>query len=120
MQSLQVSSSVKNTPIRLSPEELENPVLVLNHFCTYYDLNDVRMKLEEWLFMAFGADAPELGNHMERSSLLFFSQQIQTLIEANYVLFKSVESAVKEANKARVEKKKTNRSASKRKVRRSN
>lgn len=116
MQSLHVPLSTRNIPIRLSPEELENPVLVLNNFCTYYDLNDVRTKLEEWLIMAFGADAPELGNHIERSSLLFFSQQIQTLVEANYMLFETVQSASKTANTARKEKKKMQKYSSKRKA----
>jgi hypothetical protein len=87
-------SPFANTPVRLTPEELDNPTIVLNNFFERYSLCDIRTSLDDLVIQAMSSEMPELEHWRERNNILYFRSQLESTLEASYLLLKKELSSV--------------------------
>lgn len=76
----------KHHLLRLSKEEQQAPVDVINVFFDCYHLKDLHEVLWDWLLAALGTDNGIYDRGRERSNLIFLYQKIEALAEAAYLL----------------------------------
>lgn len=91
MKQQHLSNEAHNTPIRLSQKELDNPEIVISNFFTNYTLNDVRKLLQDWMVKACYEPVLTLQDCKKRGSLMLFRYQLESLLEANYMLLQGIE-----------------------------
>lgn len=72
-------------PLLLNEEQLENPYLVLEEFFTDRNLGEYRKELDTW----FAAALHEELKHPEPQNLIYFHQQLQTLLNASFLIAQS-------------------------------
>ena len=72
-------------PRKLSSEEVKNPELVIHQFFDYAHLPEVRSHLWDWLKSTVSGDFNSL-SRQERSSLLYFFEQLEKLVEAAHLI----------------------------------
>ncbi len=75
-----------STPLRLSPQEMENPLGVVSTFFEEIKLDETREMLWEAFSVAICVDEEEKGN-ISRRDLLFFHAKIEALIEAAFMIY---------------------------------
>lgn len=72
---------------KLTREEAENPQTVLDEFFDYAHLPEVRDMLWLWLKTTVNGDFSDGLDGRERSSILFFYEKVEKLIEATHLLY---------------------------------
>ena len=77
-----------NQPLRLSREQMQNPAPVIDDFFDTYHLNDVREILWNWMVEVVSTPRSISNDPRERNNHIFFYENIETLIEAAFVLRK--------------------------------
>jgi hypothetical protein len=75
-----------NQPLRLTEEEKQNPVLVIEEFFQCYHLNDVRDILWKWMVEVISSSGSISSEALERNNHIYFYEKIEILIEAIFVL----------------------------------
>lgn len=75
-----------NLPLRLSEEELDNPILVFNEFFQCYHLNETREVLWQWLSAIISSPGSISSEPLERSNHLYFYEKVEEIIEAAFLL----------------------------------
>ncbi|OQP49388.1 hypothetical protein A4H97_29075 [Niastella yeongjuensis] len=75
-----------NQPLRLSEEQLDNPLLVLDDFFQCYHLNETRELLWQWLTAIISSPGSISSEPLERSNHIYFYEKIEEIIEAAFVL----------------------------------
>ncbi|RZK43397.1 MAG: hypothetical protein EOO90_03820 [Pedobacter sp.] len=79
----QLQNDFANTcPLLLKDEQLENPYLVIMEFFSKQTLGQYRRAIDTWFQSALHEDL----KHPEPESLIYFHQQIQTLLQASYLI----------------------------------
>jgi hypothetical protein len=69
-------------PFHLTPEEIRNPIKVLEEFCWEYSPTEVRMKLKDWY-------AASLSDEVANTKSIFtIYENVEKLIEAVYLIQK--------------------------------
>ena len=76
-------------PRKLSPEEMENPLLALREFFAYGHLPEIREQLWEMLKAMVTGTFCNLLTRRERSNMLYFFEQLEKLVEASHLLHKN-------------------------------
>lgn len=87
MQYNHISPGLAAKPIRLRPEEVENPGLALQTLFESYDLNMIRTALSDWLELAFGSTDEDLHNGNRRVNLLQFARHMEVMAEAAWLIY---------------------------------
>ncbi len=87
-------------PLRLTEEDRQNLFVVLDNFFSCYSLQDVREMLWDWLVTALASDSSNYDNGTDRSNLIFLYENLETLVEAAYLLMKKQESIKNNKEKA--------------------
>jgi hypothetical protein len=82
-----------NQPLRLTEEQLGNPVLILEDFFQCYHLNETRELLWQWLLAVISSDGSISSEPLERSNQIHFYENLESLIEAAFVLKTNQNSA---------------------------
>lgn len=75
-----------NLPLRLSEEQLDNPILVFNDFFQCYHLNETREVLWQWLSAIISSPGSISNEPLERSNHLYFYEKLEEIIEAAFLL----------------------------------
>lgn len=78
-----------NQPLRLTEEEMKDPLLVLKEFFECYHLNDTRDILWKWTAEVLSSSGSISSEALERSNHLYFYEKIESLIEACYMILKN-------------------------------
>lgn len=71
---------------KLSKEEVEHPLLVIDELFDYAHLPDVRELLWLWLKTTVNGDFSDGLDQHERGSILFFYEKMERLVEAAHIL----------------------------------
>lgn len=74
-----------NRILRLSPEQFKDPASVIAEFFVNYHLKDIREILWQWVWVGVANSNGHFDSDLERSNLLFFYENLEKLIEANYL-----------------------------------
>jgi hypothetical protein len=82
-----------NIPVRLTIEELVNPSIVLSNFFDRYSLKEIRSSLDDLVIQAMSSEMPELDHWRERNNILYFRYQLESLLEASYLVARKRESS---------------------------
>jgi hypothetical protein len=77
-----------NLPLRLTPEEMDQPAEVIAEFFSGFDLEDCRDILWLALSSTLCLDDEALGNSISRIELLCCFVEIERLIEASFLIYK--------------------------------
>ena len=77
-----------NRILRLSPDEINDPRLVVAEFFMNYHLKDVREDLWEWLSAGLTSSNEYFNTGMDRANLIFLYENLEKLVEANFLLTK--------------------------------
>lgn len=89
-------------PRLLNKEEVENPYLVIEELFDFAHLPEIRNLLWEWLKTTVTGDFNESLDTREKSSLLFFYEKIEKLIEASHIILQlQKKEATQEQEKSR-------------------
>jgi len=75
-----------NQPLRLTEEETQNPILVINDFFESYHLQDVRDIFWKWIVEIISSSGSISNEPLERSNHIYFYEKIEAVIEACYVI----------------------------------
>jgi hypothetical protein len=75
-----------NQPLRLTDEQLDNPLLVLDDFFQCFHLNETREILWQWLTAIISSPGSISSEPLERSNHLYFYEKIEEVIEAAFIL----------------------------------
>lgn len=75
-----------NQPIRLAPEEQQDPRTVLQEFLSECPLAECRQLLWQMVEIALQADHTLYDGAEERHRLLWFYQQVEKVLEAGWLL----------------------------------
>lgn len=67
-------------PFHLSPEEIRNPLQVLEEFCWQYSPTEVRMKLKDWYAASLSDEVADA------KSIFTIYENVEKLIEAVYLI----------------------------------
>jgi hypothetical protein len=79
--------SITDFPIcKLSPEEINNPYLVLNDFFSIGHLPEVREKLWEFFKVTITGSYPERLDTIEKIHLVCLYEYLEKLVEAVYLI----------------------------------
>jgi hypothetical protein len=74
-----------NQPIRLEKEEMANPDLVIEAFRNAHHLHEIRQYLWDLLETAITTENTAFQDASSRNHILFFYQELESLIEAIYM-----------------------------------
>lgn len=88
-----------NQPIRLTEKQVKDPDSVLKEFFTWYHLDDLRQLLWEWMQVAITTENDVYETSRDRSNLLFFYRNMETLIEAAFLVKQQQETKKKKKEK---------------------
>ncbi|OQP65858.1 hypothetical protein A3860_14790 [Niastella vici] len=75
-----------NQPIRLTEEQLNNPLLVFDDFFQGYHLNETREILWQWLTTIISSPGGIASEPLERSNHIYFYEKMEEVVEAAFVL----------------------------------
>jgi len=75
-----------NQPLRLTEEQLNNPISVFNDFFQAYHLNETREVLWEWLLAIISSAGSISSDPLERSNHIYFYEKLEEIIEAAFLL----------------------------------
>ncbi len=64
----------------------QGPMLVIHEFCNGYHLHEAKQMLWDWLVTAISKNHSLYDEAKERSSLVFFFEQLNALLDATYAL----------------------------------
>ncbi|HEX6432140.1 MAG TPA: hypothetical protein VF008_30825 [Niastella sp.] len=78
-----------NQPLRLNEEQTNNPKLILDDFFECYHLNDVREIMWQWLTAVISCPCSNPNDHHERSNNMYFYEQMESLVEAAWIINRS-------------------------------
>ena len=92
-------SQFNNAPVRLSKEELKNPGKVLSCFFGAYHLHEIRHHLGALTEIGLTKENTHYDTAKERDSLLWFYYQIETMIEAAWLMHQTKKSKKKQKKK---------------------
>lgn len=81
--------TVRNQPMRLTKQEQEDPLSVLDTFFDTYHLNEVREVLWEWVTAGLTNDQGAYTTARSRSNLLFLYEHVESLTEAAYLILQN-------------------------------
>lgn len=79
-----------NVPLRLSEEQKQNPVLVLNEFFESFHLNEVREIMWAWMVEVVSSPHSISQDANERSNHVFFYEKMEEVVEACWIIRKKV------------------------------
>ncbi|RYY55235.1 MAG: hypothetical protein EOO05_19640 [Chitinophagaceae bacterium] len=82
----QYSPEFADKTIRLLDQEVANPLLVFQEVFEFYDLNHIRMQLNDWLELAFSSDDEDLKDAIPRVNLMQFALHMEAMAEAAFLL----------------------------------
>ncbi|MBO9203360.1 MULTISPECIES: hypothetical protein [Niastella] len=75
-----------NQPLRLTKEQKNDPLLVLDDFFECYHLNEVRQTLWEWLTEVLSSQRSIAIEPLDRNNHIYFYEKIEAIIELAYVM----------------------------------
>jgi hypothetical protein len=75
-----------NQPLRLTEEQLENPILTFEDFFQSYHLNETREVLWQWLLAVISSDGSISNEPLERSNHFYFYEKLEEVIEAAFII----------------------------------
>jgi hypothetical protein len=75
-----------NVPLRLTEEERQEPLLVVNEFFECFHLNDFRELSWNWLVEIISSPNSISSDPLERSNHIYFYEKLEALVEACYIL----------------------------------
>lgn len=75
-----------NQPLRLTDEERQNPMLVIEEFFQCYHLNDARIICWNWTVEVISSPGSISSEATERNNHFYFYEKIEMLIEACFIL----------------------------------
>jgi hypothetical protein len=78
-----------NKPIKLTEEEMKNPIRVIIDFFTDYNLSEVREINHNIDRVCLTSDAPPFDDSEERDNLLVFRESEEKVMEAAFMLMES-------------------------------
>jgi len=81
-----------NEPLRLTEEQMHDPILVLTDFFQYYHLKDTREILWDWLTEVISSTRRLSSDPHDRGNQLYFYERIEELIEAALLISRSLNS----------------------------
>jgi len=91
-----------NQPLRLTKEQKQDPLPVLDDFFECYHLNEVRIILWEWLTEVVSSPRSISGDSLDRSNHIYFYEKIEGVIEAVFVLKKKIHKHRRRKEKRRL------------------
>jgi hypothetical protein len=83
-----------NQPMRLTEEERQNPILVLDEFFQCYHLNDVRDILWNWSVEVISSPGSISSEALERANHFYFYEKMEALVEACFMLKNAAQAAL--------------------------
>jgi hypothetical protein len=86
MKTFNTNPHFQNQPLRLTPEETQNPNLVLDDFFQCYHLQDVRQIMWQWLTAAVSSPGSHADDYHERNNYMFFYEKMESLVEAAWIM----------------------------------
>jgi hypothetical protein len=75
-----------NQPLRLTKEQKQDPLPVLDEFFQNYHLNEVRQTLWEWLSEVLSSPRSISNDYHDRSNHVFFYEKLEGIIEAAFII----------------------------------
>jgi hypothetical protein len=75
-----------NRPVKLTPEQMEKPILVLRNFFQEAHLPEIRETLWKLVESVLSMKNAGFDDAEERSHLLWFYRELETMIEAAFLL----------------------------------
>lgn len=78
----------RNEPLRLTKEQKENPVLIIQGFFECFHLNEVREMLWEWLVEVISSRNSISNDGTDRSNHIYFYEKLEQVLEACFMLQK--------------------------------
>jgi hypothetical protein len=88
MSPFQLQSEFYNQPVRLTEEQRENPVNVLDEFFADYSLSEVRDILNTNSEVCLTSDLHPFDVGEGRANFIYFQQKVELLLEAAFVIAK--------------------------------
>lgn len=77
-----------NQPIRLTAEQIDNPVIVLEDFFSNFHLYESRELLADWLRAVLTTPNAQFAEASERSGIVVFAEKLEELLEAVSVMIR--------------------------------
>jgi hypothetical protein len=77
-----------NQPLRLTKEQMQNPMLILHDFFQCYHLNETRQILWEWFTEVVSSSRSISIEGADRNDHVFFYEKVEEIIEAAFVIKK--------------------------------
>ena len=87
----------QNQPLRLTEEQIKDPLPVMQEFFRSYHLNDARELCWNW----FSAAITSTNDPLDRDNHLFFYEKVEALIEVVFVLKNKMEKKRRRKEKRR-------------------
>jgi hypothetical protein len=82
----QLPAAFNNSPVRLSKEERKHPAKVVNYFFGAYHLHEIRQQLGAMTEVSLTKENSHYDSAKERDSLLWLYYQVESLIEAAWII----------------------------------
>ncbi|HEX6431895.1 MAG TPA: hypothetical protein VF008_29590 [Niastella sp.] len=79
-----------NQPLRLTEEQKQDPIPVLDDFFECYHLNDTREILWTWLTVVVSSSRSISIESLERSNHVYFYEKIEEVIEAAFIITRRI------------------------------
>jgi hypothetical protein len=103
-----INADVYNKIMLLSKEEVSNPQLMLKQFFDYYSLASIREYLYNVKRVTLTTEDDEFIKPKQRSSLIFFLERIEQLVEASSLIAASHQKPITRAKRKTNKKVKNN------------
>jgi hypothetical protein len=84
-----------NGPIRLTKEEINDPLEVVSSFFEDYSLSEIRDHNEQMDHVCLSTDSPPFEESSERDHLLCYRQDEERVLEAAFLLSRKSDSSAK-------------------------
>ncbi|MET0636551.1 MAG: hypothetical protein ABWZ25_11025 [Chitinophagaceae bacterium] len=68
---------------------MENPLLVFHEVFEFYDLNHIRIQLNDWLELAFSSEDEDMKDSIPRVNLMQFALHMEVTTEAAFLLHRA-------------------------------
>ncbi len=91
-----------NQPLRLTKEQKQDPLPVLDDFFECFHLNEVRQILWKWLTEAISSEGVIATDAYARIDHIYFYEKIETIIEAAYVMKKKLHKRLQNLEKRKL------------------
>ena len=91
-----------NQPLRLTKEQKQDPLLVLDDFFECYHLNEVRETFWEWLSEVVSSTRSISSESNDRSNHFYFYEKIEGVIEAAFIIKKRMHKYRRKKEKKRL------------------